>query len=1526
MREKFKEKGMLKKLVVIVLIVMLLQSYIYSFVYIAKAVDDIANSEVNNQLDNNQVVVGENSENVTDNTNTTTNSENTLAENQVEKPDENKVDTSNENDSVNNVMQEQNSQEESNQVQNSVGVSNQVQNQGEENSNTETNDNQTGNEPNNVTENGENGEEYIEPEVEVNVTSENTSIYKGYLYANATSNLRYSTNYNTIDEIKILKGSKNITTLTVQDEADKFGLITNIKVALLKDMSYKQSRIPVKEFNNLLGEEGIIKLYDENGELIGNISKETTVVNEEYVFVYPYQTNSVKFEINGIKSDGNITIKNDKYIKESSLFSRNQISLFSVINTIANVQVLANEQVKEYKAEGNINLEETESKMTLDVSQDTLSVEEQTEMTINVTLKADQERYDLFENPEITLEFPSAIENVEVTAINVLYKNALSLESWDILTNELGKKILKIKLSGSQLEYAPGSVQEGTTVVIYTKIDVNRLTADTNEALKLTYTNKDTIRKSYMLEGKDSEDVILNFVGRQEMVRASRVTLPNVGTEVSYDEQVEKIEISANNDEVQTVTLTGEIVNNFETETGNVVVIGRIPFVGNIDGNGNNLGSTFNTTLASSMATTGAIADVYYSEDGEAKLDDSSWTQDTSDLSKFKSYKIVVRNGKLTRGERLRFEYNVNIPVRRGYNEKTFGTYTVYYSLDDQMLFGNCTVGIFTEEGEVTTDDTENKEEVVTLEIGTQVSQNGRILSAEDTVYERQVLKYTVAVKNISNTTLNNILLKGRAVNANLYTWDYITRYNYNTFEEYTTKQMKEFTKEQKEYIEFNIAVLAPGESKTFEYEVITDSLDNIEEENPEVYGIVSLSEDNIEERNVETIKNKINKSEVEIRVEKNSTESLELDENLTNTGFSFGVYVKNISNEDLKDVSLDVYIPSSLDINLDNPLNIIANEAWKIESEKVGATTRISLKLSDFKKDFEDNIYFYTNIKPINYTIASQNFDIYAIANTKNGEYASNRFIRTAYQSESKLEYTWKSDTSKELLKDSDEVNFELNVKNVGYVDVDGLFIKSNFSSGLRVTKALLVSEGEESKLELFASKDNFEIYIQKSAVSIKPGKDITIKITAKIDDTLFKRDQSVVEALINVTHPEYGFNTDVISYKIENNNVTVDIKEEPSKPEEPGGNIDSGNIPDPSDPNRPDVPSEPQEPVEVPKKKTYYISGKAWLDKNKDGIKNNETGMEAIEVMLYKANSEGGADISNLIDTTITNSNGEYIFSQVEEGNYVVAFKYDTEIYNITKYQVATARDDENSDVVSKKFNIEGKSTILGMTDVLVVNNSSLINIDIGLVTRNDFDLALNKYLSKVVVKNKEGTKTYNFENGTNEKVEIRSKYFKNSTVDITYKIVIKNEGDVIGYVNKLVDYLPKDIKVDLSQNPGWYYGDDNNLYYNGLVEQEIEVGESKEIPLTVKVDLEKGNSLSIRNSAEIAEYTNALGLDDIDSVKFNKQTNEDDYGEALLLITVSTGKVAEYIIIILIIIIIVTSLVLLIMKKQNSKKIYK
>ena len=1382
-----------------------------------------------------------------------------------------------------------------------------------------------------------NEETIVEPKVELNITSENSSIYKGYLYANATSDLRYETNYNTIDEVKI-EGSKNgISSLVVKEEEDKIKMITGTKMALFNDIYYKKTRVSTQEFQDILGENGLINIFDASGDFVGYIDSESPEVNGYYEFEFIYYTNSVTFELSSPIADGTIKIINDKAIKEDSLYSREQIVTFSSINVMANVEMTVGDIVLTASGEGDINLQETESKIEMELDKTDLSTEDVNELTMTLTLKTDAERYELFKNPVMEVEMPSNINELSIEGINLLYKNGLSLKNWEVVENDSGNKVLRVELEGAQSVYTPGIVQQGTTLVIYLKANVNKLTANTSETMKLRYTNQDSVRQSYVLEGKDAEEILITFVAKHGMLKgmvATNNTTLLVGN--SYEDKVDKLEIKSNVKE-QKVTLKGTVVNNFEKEVNDVVIIGRIPFVGNKNGSGEELLSDFDTMLSSEVLTTGNLTEIYYSEDGDATIDSESWTQDVTDMTKYKSYKIVVKEGTLKKGEKVEFTYDVITPENLGYNLKSYATYTVIYKLDNQELSGNCTIALVTEEKELEADDMEQQEEVEKLKIGTQVTQGGRILTEEDSVFERQMLRYTVVVTNTSKQTLTNVKLTGRAENANLY-YMIVEKLNYNTAEDSMTYRYEEDVNGKKIFDEMLIESLAPGESKTFSYQVVTKELTT---ENQMVYGVISVSADNLEENVIETTKNQVKDGKIEMKIIWGATESVEEKDALTNEPLEFAVFMKNITDSKLENIILNVELPKEVTFNIET--DVYGSTGLKrtyVENAEGGLLT---FDVSSLEAGESKELYIPVRVKNVDYNIENIKVELRAYAQVGEERYYSNDFSKVVWQSETKINYKWYSNNKAETINHEEQVIYTLELSNDGIVDATVVEILNKIPAGLEIEKVILIDNAEtENEIE---STNN--VFVR---TSIGAGESIKLIITTKINENKFLRDQESIDNKVTVSGGTFDeFETDVISYKIINSNVTVTLPEvdtnnsnnDNTENEENNnnntGNEENNNTTENEENNNTTENEEsnnntntqnPENQINsTPEKeeiiKTYMISGKVWLDKNKDGINRDESGMQSVVVMLYKTTDKG--NITTMVQQQVTDSNGEYKFTSVEEGNYVVVFSYDTGLYNSTKYHVSTADTSENSDAITKAIIIENSKDIYGITDMITISGAGAINVDLGLVSKNEFDLSLEKYVASVTVTNKEGEKLYNYKEENNVKLEIHSKYFKDSQIDITYKIRVKNSGEVIGYINKLVDYVPDDMKFDNNKNPEWYYGDDGNLYYKGLVGREINPGETKEVTLVLTKVLDKGEAVKIVNGAEIAESTNSIGLTDIDSTPGNKQKSEDDYGEVTLMVTISTGSTTRNMTLLIITLLIIITIVY-IAKFKTTKKVYR
>ena len=319
------------------------------------------------------------------------------------------------------------------------------------------------------------------------------------------------------------------------------------------------------------------------------------------------------------------------------------------------------------------------------------------------------------------------------------------------------------------------------------------------------------------------------------------------------------------------------------------------------------------------------------------------------------------------------------------------------------------------------------------------------------------------------------------------------------------------------------------------------------------------------------------------------------------------------------------------------------------------------------------------------------------------------------------------------------------------------------------------------------------------------------------------------------------------------------------------------------------------------------YTISGLVWLDSDRDGRRNSTEELKG-DIEVNAINAETG----KVEATTKTDGDGTYKLDLVK-GKYILVFKYDTNVYTTTTYQVKGANDTENSDAISREISIDGNTITAGTTDTINLEKN-ISNIDVGLILRSTFDLKLQKYVGKITVKNDSKTSEYDQkENTTLAKAEIKSKNLSGSLVVIEYKIKVTNTGDVAGYARNIVDYMPSSLSFNSSLNSDWYISG-NNLYNTSLANTKIEPGESKELTLVLTKTMTDSNTGLVNNKAEIAESSNELGIKD--------ETNEK--GSADVIISVSTGALVNYVATTIITLIVLAGLAYLVNKKYLSKRI--
>ena len=142
---------------------------------------------------------------------------------------------------------------------------------------------------------------------------------------------------------------------------------------------------------------------------------------------------------------------------------------------------------------------------------------------------------------------------------------------------------------------------------------------------------------------------------------------------------------------------------------------------------------------------------------------------------------------------------------------------------------------------------------------------------------------------------------------------------------------------------------------------------------------------------------------------------------------------------------------------------------------------------------------------------------------------------------------------------------------------------------------------------------------------------------------------------------------------------------------------------------------------------------------------------------------------------------------------------------------------------------------------------------------------------------------------------------------------KFNLTREQNVFVAKRNIVDYMPQTLNFNSSMNSDWYMSG-NSLYNKSLANTKIEPGETKEVTLVLTKTMTDSNTGLVNNKAEIIDSSNELGIQGKTSQK----------GSANVIISVSTGALANYVATTVITLIVLAGLAYLVNKKYLSKKI--
>lgn len=1244
-------------------------------------------------------------------------------------------------------------------------------------------------------------------------------IYKGYLYAKTENEIA-------VDEEDIINISniESIENIQIETLDNQFATEENQRGTASESVAYKGISINKQNMIDILGEAGNIEIKDENDANIAIINNNSqTDENGNINTIFDAEKTNIKITTSKPITEGALTLRYNKVLKGINNYTKEQLKLVTKLITRSKVSAGLGEET----GEATVNLLDTKTGAKLEISNNSLStLQTNQNVQLLVTLKSNNEQYDLYRNPNIEIILPKEIDIDVKNIVQLNRQNEIAIANAGLTHNEDGTKTILITLQGEQTSFE-NNINEGIQISITADITIDKTVPTMASEIVMNYTNENRSGETF----NTSIPIKLNSKDGVLLINE----LANYNNNGDYIESIDNIEKEARldiNASSRDAKGTISVINNYTTNITNFEILGTISNITNI----------------SNINIEGRESKIYYSEDED--INTQNWQEVIEDTSKIRAFKIEVTENLLNPAEVLKVSYDLQIAEKLEGNINKENQIYVRYNYLGNDLENVSKIKFTTEvQREVKPEENENiavMNEVKDMSIGVVSRTGGQNLADGDTVKEGQGIKNIIKLENTGTEQITNIKISATQTNAIFYDeivhndgWDSTTG---ETNIKYTDIAENEDLTEKV----LTVDSLEPGESVTLDYQF---SVKQIEEEG-ETSGIVKISADGIEEKTINTITNKIEKSELKLQMRNKYSEEYMI---LTNRQYPFFMDVTNITNEEQNDIILTLNVPEEFSFSTDylfeeDNYEFVSyeNNVLKLRIPTIAAQEKISIRLALYVEAFDAEI----RQKEINFFFTGE---------MKGNTYISNEMTRTFYNEVSKITAEQTGSIQSNTVKNGDELTYEITVKNEGPQDKEVTVTDY-------VPFAAVISN---SNIEIYDNNGNLaeeqEIEVDETNNMITHTFNLTNGYEAKIIiNTVIDTEQAFENEITN----EVTF--EVFSQTITCNNITYQIEREGE--------------------DQPETPSEYD---------TYEISGIAWLDENENGYREDyEETLSNISVMLIDAET-GEIALNQNEDECVRNTDetGNYVFTEIKPGNYLVIFQYDNIEFNVTEYQKSGIAEENNSDVISRNITLQGREVTVAVTGNIEVSNSNISNIDAGFIRADKFDLKLDKSVNKIIVQDSRGTTVTQYNKEKLAKVEIDANRINGARIIIEYQIDITNEGELAGYVNRLTDYMPKDLIFSSEMNTNWYQTADGDLSSNVLANQIINPGETKTLTLTLIKDLNSNNTGNIVNQAELTEVSNTLSKNDIDSTPNNKTNGEDDMSSAEVLVSIRTGGVVAY-----------------------------
>ena len=1285
------------------------------------------------------------------------------------------------------------------------------------------------------------------------VSRRTAEVSKGYLYANGNSNEpEYSIVYDNTFDINISRVDL-VKTVQIAEGTeyfvDDYGNGYNTSTEQGENTYYKEIKLNKSNLQSIIGDTGSFELLREDGTSLIQINKDTNDDGDGYITIDfgESKIGKILMRINNPTGDGILNVVAKKAMTKTT-YEKVDLTMFRGLEESFTGLAELEEGIVTEVGDKTVSTEltETSTGATLSLSRTDLStLVDNEDIEINISLNNANATSDVYKNPVFELTFPKEIKNINIKDMNLLYGNDdLEIANVETLRDSEDRIVLKITLNGTQAQYTAGDSAKGTTVILNTDMKVDMYTASKNEAVIMNYYNEDatnyvigsdwtmiTPPSSYMLIGRQGTyDTELNIVAPEGLVNAQMVSNYKADSSLISVNQGRKEDSIIPFTDAKAAEMKMIVINNTDEELSDVHILGRTIFDGNkYIVSGEALGANTTAPMTSKIISeTGGFTTTVYYSENGEATDDLE----------------EPSNGWTVEPESLANVRSYLIVVNEVVKSGSILSFAYDFEIPANLTNNLDLIGTFGTYYTGTKTEGVVEADKVVLTTG-----NAPVLKVEtvsDTdeasVVEGQHIKYTVRVTNegrtvSADTVVNSIIPDGTTYVENGELRPDVTE------------------------LKINLGDVAPGktEEATYEVEVNKETADRTYIE----------TNSNVEAEGLETPIYTTTESLPIQAAEIN----IELDANLQdrviaeNNTIEYTTHVVNVQGKDLSNVRVIQTIPENVDVV----------DAYVEEFNDDGLTTRRGANgIYDAQnRTVTWNVDKLEIFKTFKLTIRTNNIsDLQSdlttssrvIANGLTKEYVSNEVKNTLGRPQ--IEATYYSTNDNRYVKEGDIVQYVLKLKNTGTAEATQIDLKNEMPSEFRVTS---VECNKEGYVFSALSSENPTLTLN---LGVGETAEVVLNCTAQnlsnvVDETLAENKWNIGGTNLSVVSTNKIENIIQQSPDVTNNTYEEIIIGTNNEEKETTEDIVVVN----------GTSKEAQKSEVQISNNVYRIIGKAFVDMNKNGQRDDdEEGMANVVAVLCDAATQ------DVVGQTVTNNVGEYIFENVTPGEYYVRFEYDSSKYTVTDYKKQGVNSDRNSDAIVSNYK--------AVTDKIKVTDTSISDIDIGLVRAGIFDLSLDANLNKVTVQNDEGANTYEMENPKLAKIDINPKYVNSSKIFAEYTISVTNRGEISGYAKSIVDYLPEGLELDTSMNNGWYVGLDGNAYTNQLEDILIQPGETKEIKLILTKQMtENGNGI-INNTFEIAETYNEYAIEDIDSTPGNQAQDEDDMSKVDLIIGIQTG----------------------------------